>query len=98
MNEHPGRLRLFHVDAYRLDDPEEALAAGLLDEREAAGVTVIEWADRLAGWLPAERLDVTLDPDPDGGDGRTLRWSAHGPQHERLADALGADQHSAERP
>ncbi|HEX6475369.1 MAG TPA: tRNA (adenosine(37)-N6)-threonylcarbamoyltransferase complex ATPase subunit type 1 TsaE, partial [Candidatus Limnocylindria bacterium] len=30
MNEHEGRLRLFHVDAYRLGDPEEALAAGLL--------------------------------------------------------------------
>ena len=27
MNEHTGRLRLFHIDAYRLDDPEEALAA-----------------------------------------------------------------------
>lgn len=88
MNEHPGRLRLFHVDAYRLDDPEEALAAGLLDERETAGVTVIEWADRLDGWLPAERLDVTLEPDVDGSDRRTLRWSAQGLQHMRLARGL----------
>ena len=88
MNEHPGRLRLFHVDAYRLDDPEEALAAGLLDERESEGVTVIEWADRLDGWLPSERLDLVLDPDPDGGDRRTIRWSADGVRHRRLADAL----------
>jgi tRNA threonylcarbamoyladenosine biosynthesis protein TsaE len=88
MNEHPGRLRLFHVDAYRLDDPEEALAAGLLDEREGEGVTVIEWADRLDGWLPAERLDLVLDPDPDGGDRRTIRWSASGVLHEPLAHAL----------
>ena len=57
MNEHAGRLRLYHVDAYRLGDPEEALAAGLLDERQADGVTVVEWADRLDGWLPAERLE-----------------------------------------
>ncbi len=64
MNEHAGRLRLFHVDAYRLEDPEEALAAGLLDERQGAGVTVIEWADRLDGWLPAERLDVIIEPVP----------------------------------
>ncbi len=88
MNEHTGRLRLFHVDAYRLDDPEEALAAGLLDEREADGVTVIEWADRLDGWLPAERLDLALDPDPNGGDRRTIHWSARGVLHERLARAL----------
>lgn len=95
MNEHAGRLRLFHVDVYRLDDPEEALAAGLLDERETVGVTVIEWADRLDGWLPAERLEIAIDPDPPGSDRRTLRWSAHGAGHERLAAAL---ERSARRP
>lgn len=90
MNEHVGRLRLFHVDAYRLDDPEEALAAGLLDERGADGVTVVEWADRLDGWLPDERLDIELDFDP-GGDGelRVIHWQAHGTAHgELIAAAL----------
>ena len=89
MNEHVGRLRLFHVDAYRLDDPEEALAAGLIDERQAAGVTAIEWADRLDGWLSDERLEIEIDPDPDGGDGRTVRWRARGDEHARLAAAAG---------
>ena len=85
MNEHAGRLRLFHVDAYRLDEPEEALAAGLLDERGADGVTVVEWADRLDGWLPAERLDIEIDLDPDDPERRHLAWQAHGPGHEALA-------------
>jgi tRNA threonylcarbamoyladenosine biosynthesis protein TsaE len=90
MNEHVGRLRLFHVDAYRLDDPADALAAGLLDDREADGVTAVEWADRLAGWLPAERLEIVLEPDASGGDGRKLRWTARGPAHIALASrALG---------
>lgn len=87
MNEHVGRLRLFHVDAYRLDDPEEAFAVGLLDEREAAGVTVVEWADRLAGWLPDERLEITIEPDPRRDDVRTLRWRAFGAAPTRLARA-----------
>ena len=87
MNEHAGRLRLFHVDAYRLDDPEEALAAGLFDERQAGGVTVVEWADRLAGWLPDEHLEIEIEPDPDRDDGRTLRWRASGAQPARLATA-----------
>ena len=60
MNEHAGRLRMYHVDAYRLDDPEEASAAGLLDDRQSDGVTVVEWADRLHGWMPVERLDIRL--------------------------------------
>ncbi|HYN64708.1 MAG TPA: tRNA (adenosine(37)-N6)-threonylcarbamoyltransferase complex ATPase subunit type 1 TsaE [Candidatus Limnocylindrales bacterium] len=93
MNEHQGRLRFFHVDAYRLDDPQDALAAGLLDERQAGGVTVVEWADRLEGWLPDARLEITIAPVPDDERSRTLGWQAHGQDHERLAArALGADR------
>jgi tRNA threonylcarbamoyladenosine biosynthesis protein TsaE len=91
MNEHLGRLRLFHIDAYRLDDPEEAVAAGLFDDRQAAGVAVVEWADRLGGRLPAERLELTMIPEPDGSDTRRIRWRAIGPAHTRLAgEALAA--------
>lgn len=90
MNEHEGRLRLFHVDAYRLGDPEEAMAAGLFDERQAAGVAVIEWADQLAGWLPDDRLEVAIATVPGEDRCRQLAWRATGPQHAVLAaDVLG---------
>ena len=84
MNEHVGRLRLFHADAYRLGDPEEALAAGLLDDREVDGVSVIEWADRLEGWLPVERLDVTIRVGATPEE-RRIEWNAHGDRHAALA-------------
>lgn len=87
MNEHPGRLPLYHVDAYRLGDPEEAWAAGLLDERQAGGVTVIEWADRLDGWLPPDRLEIRLAPG-DGETSRELSWISHGERHTALAAVL----------
>jgi len=91
MNEHAGRLRLFHIDAYRLEDPEEAVAAGLFDERQATGVAVVEWADRLGDRIPAERLELTLLPEADGSDRRQISWRAVGPAHLRLAnDALGS--------
>jgi tRNA threonylcarbamoyladenosine biosynthesis protein TsaE len=91
MNEHVGRLRLFHVDAYRLDDPAQGLAAGLIDERGLSGVTVIEWADRLDGWLPDDRLDLDLAFDPADDERRTIRWRAHGTAHATLAaEALGS--------
>jgi tRNA threonylcarbamoyladenosine biosynthesis protein TsaE len=88
MNEHPGRLRLFHIDAYRLGDPDEAFAAGLLDDRQAAGVTVLEWADRLAGCLPDDRLEIELVPDDHEPERRLLRWTAGGRRSARLARAL----------
>jgi tRNA threonylcarbamoyladenosine biosynthesis protein TsaE len=42
-----GRLRLFHLDLYRLNTPDQVFAAGLEDYLEPEGVTVIEWAERL---------------------------------------------------
>ncbi|MEO6058718.1 MAG: tRNA (adenosine(37)-N6)-threonylcarbamoyltransferase complex ATPase subunit type 1 TsaE [Candidatus Limnocylindria bacterium] len=90
MNEHLGRMPLYHIDAYRLGDPDEARAAGLLDDRQAHGVTVVEWADRLIGVLPAERLELTLIPDRDGGDGRIIEWLATDGEHAELAaETLG---------
>ena len=87
MNEHVGRLRLYHADAYRLAEPEEALDAGLIEDRQSDGVVVVEWADRLTGWLPAERLEITISGDGADPSVRTLRWIASGSAHARLADA-----------
>jgi tRNA threonylcarbamoyladenosine biosynthesis protein TsaE len=41
-----GRLPLFHIDLYRLETPEQIIAAGLEEYFHPDGVTVIEWAER----------------------------------------------------
>jgi tRNA threonylcarbamoyladenosine biosynthesis protein TsaE len=61
MAEYRGRLPLFHVDPYRLASAEDALAGGLIDERQREGVTVLEWPERLGDALPAARLDVRIE-------------------------------------
>jgi tRNA threonylcarbamoyladenosine biosynthesis protein TsaE len=43
-----GRLRLFHLDLYRLETPEQIAAAGLEEFLRSDGVTVIEWAEKMA--------------------------------------------------
>ena len=85
MAEYRGRLPLFHVDLYRLDDAADAIAGGLLDERQADGVTLIEWAERLRDALPAARLDVEIDGSGDERRAITLR--AMGPGYERYLEA-----------
>jgi len=60
MAEYEGRLPLFHLDLYRLADATDALAGGLIDDRQSAGVTLVEWPERLADALPAGRLDVLI--------------------------------------
>ena len=52
MAEYAGRLPLFHIDLYRLADASDALAGGLIDDRQCAGVTLVEWPDRLGPRSP----------------------------------------------
>ena len=50
---------IVHADLYRLRAEEEFDTLGIEDLAENA-VVVIEWADRAAGRLPLERLDLEL--------------------------------------
>ena len=85
MAEYQGRLALFHLDPYRLADATDALAGGLLDERQAAGVTLVEWPERLGPSLPALRLDVRIDGSGDAP--REITLVAHDPRYRRYLDA-----------
>ena len=60
INEYEGRLPIYHADAYRLRDARELLDLGIEECLFGSGVCIIEWADRVASCLPAERLDFTL--------------------------------------
>ncbi len=42
-----GRLRLFHLDLYRLETKAQIMSAGLEEFLQPDGVTVIEWAGRM---------------------------------------------------
>lgn len=51
-----GRLTLFHLDLYRLETPEQVASAGLEVYFAPAGVTAIEWAERVFGPFPRPEL------------------------------------------
>ncbi len=69
--EHPGPVPLLHVDAYLPAKTRAFLEDGGLDYLgDAAGVVVVEWADRVADLLPPSTLWVRLWPRPDGQPGR----------------------------
>jgi tRNA threonylcarbamoyladenosine biosynthesis protein TsaE len=62
MAEYAGRLALFHLDVYRIGGPVDVLASGLLDERQRAGVTLVEWAERLPASIRPDELRVEIGP------------------------------------
>lgn len=86
LNEHRGRLRLYHVDLYRLEaglDPETLDA---LDEAfDAGGVAAVEWPDLLPPELRAGATVVTIEPIDE-----TTRDIRVATPSDRLADALRA--------
>ncbi|MDB6021467.1 MAG: ATPase YjeE, predicted to have essential role in cell wall biosynthesis [Pedosphaera sp.] len=53
-----GRLPLFHVDLYRLETPDQIIAAGLEEYFHPAGVSVIEWPERWLGADPSLKFNV----------------------------------------
>ena len=86
MAEYAGRLPLFHIDLYRLATAEDVLASGLLDERQAGGVTLIEWPDRLGPVLPGERLDIRIEGAAD--EPRTIVIRPAGEGHARYLETV----------
>jgi tRNA threonylcarbamoyladenosine biosynthesis protein TsaE len=61
IHEYKGRLPIFHFDVYRLKSPLEFLDLGATEYFEAGGVCLIEWADRVAEYLPEKRITITLE-------------------------------------
>ncbi len=85
MSEYRGRLPLFHVDLYRLADAADALAGGVVDERQEDGLTVVEWPDRMGPVLPAGRLDIRIEGS--GDEPRTIELVAGDDRHRRYLEA-----------
>lgn len=55
----------WHFDLYRLEQPEQVFELGW-EEARAEGVALVEWAERLGGLLPQDRLTVRLAIDGGG--------------------------------
>ena len=52
-------LNVRHYDLYRIERPGDVEELGL-DEALDDGAALIEWPERALGWMPADRLHVTL--------------------------------------
>lgn len=82
-----GRLRVWHVDLYRLDKEAELVELGLEDLiGDARGVVLVEWADKF-DVMPKDHLRIELSHD---GDTRRLAATGTGPRGTRLARVLGS--------
>jgi tRNA threonylcarbamoyladenosine biosynthesis protein TsaE len=84
VNEYQGRLPVFHMDLYRLDEAADIVDIGLVDylARAESGVIIVEWAEKVLPLLPPEHLRVEFDIL--SARKRNITFSGEGDKYIRL--------------
>jgi tRNA threonylcarbamoyladenosine biosynthesis protein TsaE len=86
IHEYQGRRPIYHLDAYRLRDEDEFLQLGPEEYFEASGLALVEWADRVEGCLPPERVEIRIEVT--GAESRRFEIVPHGERFGGLVDRL----------
>ncbi len=75
---------VYHIDLYRIENPDEAIELGL-EDAFAAGISLVEWPERLGAHLPRNRIDMRFALG-DGATERTVELSGLGSGRKRLKE------------
>ena len=86
---HQGRIPLYHIDIYRLNQAAEVLDLGIEEYLAGEGVSVIEWADKALEVFPESCLMVTLVFEEENQ--RLLKFDPCGERYEDLVLQLQGD-------
>ena len=78
-----GRLPLYHIDAYRLENNDYDLG---ISEYEEEGIMVVEWPEYYANYLPSEYLEVKFEYIDD--DTREITFIPHGERYEDIVKEM----------
>ncbi len=84
IKEYQGRLPLYHMDVYRVEDAFEDL--GFEEYFEGNGVTVVEWAHLIEAQLPDELLLLKLYLDEN--EARRIVAEPKGERYEELCEEI----------
>lgn len=72
VHEYPdGSIPVFHLDFYRLENPQELLALGWDEYLEAGGIIIAEWGNKFPELLPPGTTWLLFSIEADGS--RTIR-------------------------
>ena len=75
---------IWHMDLYRLGEPEELMELGLDTVLDTA-ISLIEWPERLGSLTPARHIHITLSQQ---GDGRSAEVRLVGADWENMLEEL----------
>ncbi|MCY3743368.1 MAG: tRNA (adenosine(37)-N6)-threonylcarbamoyltransferase complex ATPase subunit type 1 TsaE [Candidatus Poribacteria bacterium] len=87
INEYHGKVPIYHIDLYRLENSEEIAELGLSEYVEGDGICIVEWAERMAEVLPDTciKIHITLaDANTLHGDDETSESLLDSPEDENI--------------
>ncbi len=79
-------IPLYHLDLFRVKNPKDILNLGYEEYLYAQGICVIEWAQRMKGFLPSEFLKIELEIK--GKTKRVIRLVANGGRYRKILRSL----------
>lgn len=84
LKQYSGNLDLNHLDVYRLENSDEDIGFDELFSSDA--VSVVEWAQFIEDYLPAERLEISIERQSE--ESRLIRLNPVGMRYETLCKEL----------
>ena len=87
VQQYQGERTIHHIDAYRLKDEDEFQELGPEEFFESAGLTFIEWADRVENCLPLEYVRIEIEVS--GSESRRFSVRAEGVGLKPVLEKLG---------
>lgn len=84
VKEYQGKLPLYHMDVYRLENSDEDI--GFDEYFEGNGISVVEWAHFINEFLPEKLLNVRIRYTDEHT--RLLEFRAIGEHYEQILDEL----------
>ena len=93
VNQYRGRCVVFHIDLYRVREPEELVDLGLDEMIGGEGVCLMEWSEKASGYLGIPRIEIEMEWVEEGR--RDLRFRFLGGEawqevFQAVEDAAGA--------
>jgi len=87
IQEYPARLPIYHFDAYRLSGPREFAELGVDEYFRGDGVSIVEWADKVAATIPTDHLRIQIEIIDENR--RQFEITAVGERYESILQRIG---------
>ncbi|WP_315117893.1 tRNA (adenosine(37)-N6)-threonylcarbamoyltransferase complex ATPase subunit type 1 TsaE [uncultured Clostridium sp.] len=81
-----GRVKLFHFDVYRVNDPDEIAAIGFDEYIFSDGVSIIEWANYIDELIPKEHISILIEKIPHQDEHRKITIDYYGDRYKYIKE------------